>query len=749
MADDNNRFGLGKLRKGISKRAEELVGMENEPDAKSFDSQGTIANRPFTVESEDFDRTEAPKDDMRQYWRQYETTPMVRKPVSTFASQVIEPGYYVEAEHLSDDELRELEQWLETCAILEGELGKDWRNLAKKAVVQREVRGTVLVEKVPAKQDPDKIAGFKFLNPETIEVVTRPNQSILLAPDDVNVYEDAPTTEDGEAAAYLQDISETGQTRWGEPIEDRYRGENKIVFTRDEIIKFTRDADVGEVFGTSRLEAVSERIEGLKQKLSDNDEAIASKAYPLWLFMFGEPDAPWERDDIRSFMKAHEMENFHPGMKQGVRGDVSVETISGEVAEISEYLQFDIDYIISAMPMPKYALGGFAESVGQIAGIAQQQDVQRQITEARRELETEFNPVLQEKAEELGFDDPEQVHLKIGKRGEPEDRGNDNENIIRYIGNDENDEEDFVRSTGQGNKLPEDDEDSDNGSDSSESDSSSGESSAPDNPIESPDALSEAVWDESLDMAELNLADEKQTELADSIYEALTYARDRALDSVDAAYVDSSSNATRTFEQDANRATKRAMDSVSIKRAARPLLTEELTEIQNEYNQSATSRFTNRQNVSHFASNIEMSTADAMDEMMRKMRVQLRRAVETGDDFIQARSRLEQKYSDSSLRARAELIAHMELQRARESTKLQEFERNPEIIGVRVANDDASSKVCESLSGTEAYFSEGDLSAQLSENTRDEFLQKGFKPLPQAPPYHFNCSTRLEPIYAA
>lgn len=739
MADDKKSFGLGRLRKGISRRAEELVGMENEPDAKSFDSQGTIANRPFTVESEDFDRTEAPKDEMRQYWRQYETTPMVRKPVSTFASQVIEPGYYVEAEHLSEEETRELEQWLETCAILEGELGKDWRNLAKKAIVQREVRGTVLVEKVPAKEDSDKIAGFKFLNPETIEVVTRPNQSILLSPDDVDVYEDAPTTDDGEAAAYLQDISDTGQTMWGKPIEDRYRGENKIAFTRDEIIKFTRDADVGEVFGTSRLEAVSDRIEGLKQKLADNDEAIASKAYPLWLFMFGTEEAPWERDDIQKFMKAHEMENFHPGMKQGVRGDVSVKTVSGEVAEIAEYLQFDVDYIISAMPMPKYALGGFAESVGQIAGVAQQQDVQRQITEARRELESEFNPVLQEKAEELGFDEPERVRLKIGKRGEPEEQPNTNQNIIRYLGKDE--------SSGEPGSGQQNDESPQNGSDSSESDSEESESDGTENPIESPDALSEAVWDESLDVAELEFGNGKQTEIAEAIYEAMTDARDSVFESVDAAYMDSRGHPARTFERDSNRAVKRAMDSAKVARRAKDPLSEELSAVQNEYAPGSHSKFTNRQNLSHFVSNVRMATRDSLDEMMRKMRTQLRRGVETGDDFTQVRTRLEEEYSDASLRARAELIAHMELHRAKEATKLQEFERNPEIVGIRVSAEEAGTPLCQSLHGAEAYFDSGEIDAQLSEHTRDEFMHKGFNPLPMAPPFHFKCKSELEPIY--
>jgi len=740
---------FGRLRKGISKRAEELVGTDTEPDAKSFDSINNIANRPFSIESEDYDRTEAPKDEMREYWRQYETTPMVRKPVSSFASQVVEPGYYIESDSHSEEELKDIEQWMQKCAILEGELGKDWRSFAKKAVIQREVRGTVLVEKVPDKNDSDKLAGFKFLNPETIEIVTRPNQTILLAPEDVNVYEDAPTTDDDEAAAYLQDISDTGQTRWGKPIEDRWRGENKIAFTRDEIIKFTRDADVGEVFGTSRLEAVSDRISGMKQKLCDNDEAIASKAYPLWLFMFGTEDAPWERDDIRNFMKNHETENFHPGMKQGVRGDVSIETISGEVAEISEYLQFDIDYIISAMPMPKYALGGFAESIGQVAGIAQQQDIDRQIKEARRELESEFTPSIQEKAEEIGLENVDDIHVKFGQRGEPESDMGGNENIIRYIGNDESDGEDFIRASGDGDKLPKD-EDSSDGGEGAESDSSSEEGDGISNPIESPDNLGRAVWDESVDVSELAMEDSSQSMIADAIYEALTYARDTVLDSTDAAYVKSEKQAARTFEGDANKAMQRAMKSARVKRNAHQPLKDELGAIQNEYGAQTRSKFTNRQDVSHYAKNVEMATSDALDEMMRRMRTQLRRAVETGDDFVKARARLEDDYDDGNLRSRAELIAQMELKRACESAKMRQFEMNPEIIGVSVSNDNASSRVCSSLSNAEAYFdSDAEMTEQLSKHTREEFLQSGFNPLPAVPPFHYGCTSSLEPIYDA
>jgi len=412
MADDNNsRFSLNRLRKGIRNRRdsdEDEEELSEDAVVKSMDgSDASDIRKPFQFEQPDFDRTEAPKDEMRKYWRQFETTPVLRKPITSFASRVTEPGYFIETTQLEEEQVEQLGEWLDQAAILEGQPGRDFRLLAKKAIVQREVRGTALVEVAPDRSDDDRIAGLKLINPETMEAVTRPNQSILMAPDDIERFDSEPRAESGGAAAWLQDVLETDQTQFGTPIKaDSDTGDAKIGFRRDEIIPLTRDADVGEVFGTSRIEAVSDRVDGIKQKLADNDEAIASKAYPLWLFMFGTEEEPWDSQDINQFMKAHEMENFHPGMKQGVRGDVSVETISGEVADIAEYLQFDLRWIMSAMPMPMFVLGSFeSASVGQVSGVAQQQDVNRQIKEARRELEEEFTPVLRKVARQQGISD--------------------------------------------------------------------------------------------------------------------------------------------------------------------------------------------------------------------------------------------------------------------------------------------------------------------------------------------------------
>jgi len=766
-------FSLNNLREGINKRYEELAHPgSDQADVKSLDDISRDERfQPFTYQQEDFDRTEAPKDNMRKYWRQYETTPIVRKPISSFASQVMEKGYYIESDQLTDDEKQEIRHWLERSAIIEGMPGKDFRLLAKKAVVQREVRGTALIEKAPDSNDEDKVAGLKLINPETMEAVTRPGQSILLAPDDTqfidtdgddeNDGEDLPMTPDGEAAAYLQDISDT-DALWGSPVRG-HRVSNtadnwKIAFTRDDVIKLTRDADVGEIFGTSRIEAVSDRIEGLKHKLSDNDEAIASKAYPLWLFYFGTEEEPWGSDDINDFMSAQEMENFHPGMKQGVRGDLDVDTVSGEVAEIADYLDFDIDWILSAMPMPKFALGAFSETgVGQIGGIAQQRDVQRQILEARRELGNEFTPMIREVAEQQGFD-PDRVDdlkLKIGAPGEPETPIGANEQVIRYInqsgsgggnggGQQGQQNQQNVRNVGpEGQPLPGDDSDSEPlGID--EDDTTPGVSYETGEPEENA-PYGAHVWNESNSIAQLSLDDQRKRQVADAIYATLKDARDSALGDVSDKYGDNSMHAARYFENAANTATDRAVQKSSLTGKVRPAMKAEILEVNDEFGSS--SKFTAQLNVNHFSQNVENAVRDAMDELMRKMRIQLRRGAEDEAQFNDIQQRVEKKYDDAALRQRAELIAHMEMKNAVETTKLQKWENDASVIGVRLSNENPSTPLTQSLQGAEAYFDESKgIDEQLMEQTRGEFLHQGFNPLPTNPPFHFNDKSTLEPI---
>lgn len=254
------------------------------------------------------------------------------------------------------------------------------------------------------------LSGFFFipLN-KKISFQTYPNQPILLDKEpelpekaDKSFLKDMDETDDG-YAAYIQEAESTG----GEPV----------LYTVDEIIKLTRDADIGEILGTSRLEAVAPRIDSLRKKLKDNDQAIESMAWKFWLFLFGSEDDPWPEDDVEEFMSHHEADDFEAGKKQGVTGDVDIETISGEVADISDALEFDINWIMSAMPLPKYALGGFEQYINQFVSRSQEQRIEFQIEAAQDEIATEFTPAFQEKAIQenwISEDEKNEVQLKIG-----------------------------------------------------------------------------------------------------------------------------------------------------------------------------------------------------------------------------------------------------------------------------------------------------------------------------------------------
>lgn len=731
-------FNLNGLRQGISSKTEEL---SEDARVRSFDDNARPERmKPFTFQESSHDRTEAPKDEMRKYWRQFETTPIIQKPIESFASSITEPGYYLESQSLSVEQLRELDEWLEKCAIIEGERGKNFRLLLKKLIIQREVKGTAFVEKAPDRNDDSLVAGFKLINAETMEANTVPGRAILLEPEDIKTYPDAPKTEKGMAAAYLQDLGETN-TYFGRAVERANpdaNGEFKIGFERSDILKFTRNADVGEIFGTSRIESVSDRIDGLKKKLNDNDEAISSKAYPLWVFLFGTPEHPWRSDDIDEFMRAHEMENFHPGMKQGVRGDVDIKTISGEVAEIAEYLQFDIDWIMSNMPMPTYALGAFGDAVGQFGGIAQQQNVNRQINEARQEISDEFTPVIREVALQKGFpeDAVKDLRLIIGTPGEPETEVPQRENVIRYVPNSKRNPgtQDGVNTSADDPSTP-----------STPSTPSIPEEEDVDDPL---DTLGAMAWHDPQSVEQLAHygPDAYQTRLANEIASSMKEARDNVLEEVGMDFDGMSAFAVSNFENTANSVLRRTMRRGAFRARVEPIVTDTITETE-ESLRTETGAFSRNQDIRYFVQDIENASEDAIEEMLRLIRIQVRRSALSNEPWDPIEKRVRQSYNDGVLRQRAELIAHMELSNARETTKLKSYESDPDVIGVRVVNQNPSTPLTQSLNGAEIFFDDGDIRAQLESRTRREYLHKGFDPIPPSPPFHFNDTTTYEPIY--
>lgn len=397
---------------------EELQRASGQPNARSVDDNANRSTRYNRIaRSSSVDKHYPQKNKLQRYWEIYKEVSIIRDPIRSFASEVVGPGYFVDAEN---EELKEeLEDWLRHSSIVGGEIDKDFSFLLKKAQIQREVKGTVFCEKV-TDQD-DDLYGFKLMKPETVRAFTKPGQTVLLPPDyDENKQEENSegmlknliqkqefyTNEKGETAAYVQmDESVSGQS------EGYY-----IPFTRDEVLKLDRDSDIGGIFGESRIAAVEDRLNSLLKKLDDNDKAIESVSQPFQLFKFGVGDSgPWEPEEINSFMSEHSSSQFEPGMKQGVQGDIEIDTVEGEVAPITEFLNWDLNWIISEMPMPKYALGGFTSDVNQFISRSQSARLEKQVQEARDEIENEWTPVLEQKAEELGYSADDVNSLVIGE----------------------------------------------------------------------------------------------------------------------------------------------------------------------------------------------------------------------------------------------------------------------------------------------------------------------------------------------
>lgn len=358
----------------------------------------------------DVERRSPPQDNLRKYWRQYETTGIVRKSINTYANDIIEPGYHVTSDN---DELeRRMNEWLKEGVIANGVQDKDFANLLEDVIKQREVRGTALVEIVPQEDNRDGIWGFRLISVETVNGIEKEKTGMLVRPDETDLA-DVPITRRGEAAAYVQ----YDDRAFGGPFD-----EDDVPLSQNDVLKFVRDGDAYDIFGTSRIEGISNDIETLDQILEDNAEAIASKGHPYWIFKMGEPNGDpenpragiWPDDKIQELRDSHSQKNYSAGQKDFLPGDVDVDTVSGETADIKPTIKFHTERILAALPTPKFMVG-FADAVNRDISTEQFNAYKTQVRKARRELEQDFRPALKRKAKEWGYDDAT-VELKIERQ---------------------------------------------------------------------------------------------------------------------------------------------------------------------------------------------------------------------------------------------------------------------------------------------------------------------------------------------
>ena len=378
-----------------TKQAREAFLSTADPQTKQ--STGDYAS--FTVQGET-NSVSPDAGDIEAFWGQYRSNPLVRRGINIYADDVVAPGYRVTAN--SDELVDALLEWLSGAAIVAGESNRDFVEILEGSVIHEEVRGTCMVEKIPTKDSPEETWGFRLVNPSTVEAYTYDSQAVLIRPDDTDVS-GVQLTPRGEAAAYGQ---------WGNGALAGPFNKDTVYLSQDDVIKMVHDPDTADIFGNSTIQPISKEIAELDRMLSDVGEAIHSKGYPHWLFKLGEPagDATnpragiWPEEEMKSYRNEHKKGNWEVGNKDFVPGDVEIDTISSDVPEIEDLLDWLVEEIIAALPVPKFKLA-HTDSVNRDVTSEQTPQYERRVEAKRHKLESIFTPVLQEKAEQLGYSD--------------------------------------------------------------------------------------------------------------------------------------------------------------------------------------------------------------------------------------------------------------------------------------------------------------------------------------------------------
>jgi hypothetical protein len=425
--DDSSGFSLLGSVQGARSRVAELIspGRDDDefmPNPQAF-SQG-VTNRY----SAELDRSR-PDPNTEDYYDEYQYNPIIQTQIDTFASDCWEGGWYITAD--SEQTVAELTEFAKNMTLNAGQIHQPISKIGKMAIIQHEVRGTFLGEHMHDEEG--RPVGINPVNVSTMEIYTKYGTNVLVPADYKEKSDDTTIkrNDEGEVAAYVQFDHRLSS----------YADRRERRFTRDEMMHWARRPDIGDVFGNSRVEPILARSRSLREKLNDNDLAIAMKAWPMILFKLGSPERPYTLEEMEDFMQKYSQDELGPGMYQGVPGDVEIEEFAGETADIKDPVMTDVNMIVSAMPGPKHNVGAFPGEGENPPTAAHERQYRKLVRETRMQLENLFTPYLKMVAEEWGYNSSG-VELHVGRPdGEvaPEDIEG---NVIRYDGIDNDDGDD-------------------------------------------------------------------------------------------------------------------------------------------------------------------------------------------------------------------------------------------------------------------------------------------------------------------
>lgn len=349
------------------------------------------------------EQIEPPRDAYSKFRNQYDTTPLLSAPIDQMESDVVADGWRVKAD---DDRTQEfLEMWGKQCAIVAGEPNKDIIELIALWSKVLDIYGDALTENVPALERPDAIAALKMIPPATMSYHTLPGSEMLLQPGHT---EYAPyTTQQGDAAAYTQyskDANELWTDGDGQQLDPRH-------FSFEQITRSVRNPDPGSVTGKSAIEQVSEQVEMLKHHFRNDEVAIESSAWKQ-IFVGFKPlierlPNGVEIRELSEEAKGHiesNIESAEPGeVVTYDGGGMDIQEVSGDVADIVDRYNFFVDYVLAAMPAPKYSVG-FEKNINQFVTERQEIEHNQRVVQRKEKAARTFTPVFERIATQHGYD---------------------------------------------------------------------------------------------------------------------------------------------------------------------------------------------------------------------------------------------------------------------------------------------------------------------------------------------------------
>jgi hypothetical protein len=354
-----------------------------------------------------------PPDELSTYRQQYESTPLLSAPIDQMSDDVLADGRRVVAD---DDRTQEfLAGWVESCAIVAGEPHRDIIELLDLWNKCYDIYGVAPSENVPAVERPDAIAALKMIPPATLSYHTRPQSSMLVRPEDDDRY-DVETTPRDTAAAYTQ-YADDASRRW---TDESGQELDPIHLDAEQVTRGVRNPEVGGVAGSSAIATVSADVERQTDYFEHDATAVESLAWGQWFAGF-EPivldDEIIEFDEGAQDDFESELEGVEPGGIVTHDGKINLENMPGELADILDRYEYQTDYILSAMPAPKF-MTGFADNLNRDIADDQREAHEQRVALRKERISRTFSPVLQRVAEQFGHD-PSGVRLLL----EPEESG--------------------------------------------------------------------------------------------------------------------------------------------------------------------------------------------------------------------------------------------------------------------------------------------------------------------------------------